>query len=388
MMVDAIQFEFATVTRVLFGAGTVRQLGGIAASLGKNILLVTNLPEVRAAPIIADLSTRGLRVVPLMIPGEPTVMLVASGVELSSEYGCDLIIGIGGGSAIDTGKAVAALTTNHGDIYDYLEVVGKGLPVSNQPIPMIAIPTTAGTGAEVTRNAVISVPEQRVKVSLRSPLMLPRLAIVDPELVYGLPPEITASTGLDALTQLIEPFVSVKANPLTDAICREGMKYIARSLRRAYETDDPVSREEMSLASLFGGLALANSGLGTVHGFASVLGGMYPVPHGVICARLLPHVMYVNLRAIEERMPQSPARSRYKEVAQILTGDIEADAPDGFAWVQRLCTQLGVSSLAGFDIPSDEIADIIEKTGKASSTKANPIQLTPEELRDIFEGYS
>jgi len=380
-----MQFEFATATRILFGAGTVSQLGEVAASIGKSILFTTNLPEARTAPILLGLSKRGLRVVPFVVAGEPTVRLVANGVELSREHGCDLVIGIGGGSAIDAGKAVAALTTNHGDIYDYLEIVGKGVPVCNQPVPMIAIPTTAGTGAEVTRNAVIGVPEHRVKVSLRSSLMLPRLALVDPELAYGLPPEITASTGLDALTQLIEPFVSVKANPLTDAICREGMRYITRSLRKAYETEDPVARQEMSLASLFGGLALANSGLGTVHGFASVLGGMYPVPHGVICARLLPYVMGANLRAIEVRMPESPARGRYKEVAQILTGDPKADAADGFAWVQRLCAQLEVSTLSDYDIPSDEIEDIIVKTGKASSTKANPIQLTPEELRDILK---
>jgi alcohol dehydrogenase class IV len=382
---NVIRFEFATATRILYGEGTTSQLGEIAASMGKSALFVTNLPEARTTPIIASISRWGVHVVPFIVSGEPTVTLVANGLELSNKNRCDLIIGIGGGSAIDTGKAIAVLTTNHGVIYDYLEVVGKGIPISIQPIPMVAIPTTAGTGAEVTRNAVIGVPEHRVKVSLRSPLMLPRLAIVDPELVSGLPSEITASTGLDALTQLIEPFVSVKANPLTDAICREGMMYIARSLCKAYETDDPVARQEMSLASLFGGLALANSGLGTVHGFASVLGGMFPIPHGVICARLLPYVMGANLCAIEERMPESPARSRYNEIAQILTGDKESNAIDGFAWVQRVCTQLRVSPLSNYNISPDDIEDIIEKTGKASSTKANPIQLTPEELRGILE---
>ena len=379
-----MQFEFATATRILFGVGRVKELGDIAASMGKNILFVSNLPEMRAAPIVSGLSTRGLRIVPLMITGEPGVSLVTKGSRLAIERGSDLVISIGGGSAIDTGKAIAALAANPGDIFDYLEVVGKGLPISSQPIPMIAIPTTSGTGAEVTRNAVISVPEQRVKVSLRSPLMLPRLAIVDPGLVFGLPPEITASTGLDALTQLIEPFVSKKANPLTDAICREGMRYIARSLYKAYETDDPVSRQEMSLASLFGGLALANAGLGAVHGFASVLGGMYPIPHGIICARILPDVMRANLQALETRMPESPALNRYNEVAQILTGTKEADAADGITWVQKLCTRLGVSPLSDYDILTDEIPEILEKTEKASSTKANPIQLTLEELRHIL----
>lgn len=380
-----MRFEFATATRILFGEGTASQLGEITASMGKSALFATNLPEAHITPIIADLTKWGVHVVPFMISGEPTVTLVVNGLELSNKYHCDLVIGIGGGSAIDTGKAISILTTNHGDIYDYLEVVGKSLPVSTLPIPMIAIPTTAGTGAEVTRNAVLGVPEHRVKVSLRSPLMLPRLAIVDPELVSGLPAEITASTGLDALTQLIEPFVSIKANPLTDAICREGMRYIARSLSKAYETDDPVSRQEMSLASLFGGLALANSGLGTVHGFAGVLGGMYPIPHGVICARLLPYVMDENLRALETRMLESPAWGRYKEVAQILNGDKEADPSDGIAWVKRICTNLGIPSMSKYDIHPDEIPVIIEKVRIASSTKANPIQLTPEELRAILE---
>ena len=380
-----MQFEFATATRIVFGDGMVGQLGTITASIGKRILFASNLPETITAPLLTDLNSSGVEVSPFLFTGEPTDTLVTGGVELSCKNGCDLVVGVGGGSAIDVGKAVAALTTNRGDIYEYLEVIGKGQPISNQPLPMIAIPTTAGTGAEVTRNAVIGIPEHRVKVSLRSPLILPRLAIVDPQLLYGLPPEITASTGLDALTQLIEPFISVKANPLTDAICREGMRYIARSLSKAYETDDPVSRQEMSLASLFGGLALANAGLGVVHGFASVLGGMYLIPHGVICARLLPNVMGANLHAIEARMPENPARGRYQEVAQILTGDLDADAADGFAWVQRLCTQLSVPSLSNYDIPSYEIPEIIDKTMKASSTKANPVQLTPEELRNILE---
>jgi len=380
-----MHFEFATAARILFGAGRVSELGGIAASMGQSILLVTNLPEVRTTPILLSLTRHGLREVPFMLASEPTVALIEDGVAISRRNGCDLVIGIGGGSAIDAGKAIAAMVTNHGDIYDYLEVVGRGLPITNQPIPMIAIPTTAGTGAEVTRNAVIGVPEHRVKVSLRSPLLIPKIALVDPELVSGLPPTITASTGLDALTHLIEAFVSVKANPLTDAICREGIRYVARSLRKAYESDDPIARREMSLAGLFGGLALANSGLGAVHGFASVLGGMYPIPHGVICARLLPYVMGANLHAIEEQMPESPARRRYQEIAQILAHDKEVDAAYGFAWVQRLCNQLDVSPLSDYNIPTGEIPVIIEKTSNASSTKANPIQLTPKELRDILE---
>jgi len=379
-----MQFEFATATRILFGAGTVRQLGGIAASIGKCILVVYNLPEARTAPVFNDLTARGLRVVPFAINGEPTVTIVAEGVKLADHNGCDLVVGFGGGSAIDGAKAVAALTTNPGDIYNYLEVIGKGLPITNQPIPIIAIPTTAGTGAEVTRNAVIGVPEYQMKVSLRSPLLLPKLAIIDPDLTVGLPPNITASTGLDALTQLIEAYVSIKANPLTDTICRGGIERVAHSLRKAYEVDDPCAREEMSLASLFGGLALANSGLGTVHGFASVLGGMYPAPHGAICSQLLPSVMEANLRALQARMPESQALRRYRDVAQIVTSTSDAGAVDGIAWVRMLCNQLHVSPLSVYGITSWDFPQIIEKTAQASSTKANPIQLTPDELREVL----
>ena len=380
-----MQFEFATATRLIFGAGILSQLGDIAISMGKSVFLTTNLPEERIAPIINYLTKRELNIVPYCIYGEPTRMLVADGVELARENLCDLVIGIGGGSAIDTGKAVAAMTTNLGDIYDYLEIVGKGLPITKQPIPMIAVPTTAGTGAEVTRNAVIGVPEHHVKVSLRHPWLLPKLALVDPELTYNLPPEVTASTGVDALTQLIEPFVSIKANPLTDAICREGMDLIAHALYKAFDADDPASREKMSMASLFGGLALANSGLGVVHGFASVLGGMYPIPHGVICARLLPYIMETNLYALQARMPDSPALRRYQEVARILTSNPDAEAADGIAWVHELCTLLNIPSLTDYRIGAQDFPTLIDKTSKASSTRANPIQLTHEELWSILK---
>jgi alcohol dehydrogenase class IV len=237
----------------------------------------------------------------------------------------------------------------------------------------------------VTRNAVLASPEHRVKVSLRSLHMLPRVALVDPELTYSLPPQVTASTGLDALTQLIEPFVSVRANPMTDAICREGLGRAARSLRPAYENGgDAAAREDMSLASLFGGLALANAGLGAVHAFASVIGGMFPAPHGAICARLLPHVMTINLRALEERMPESDALCRYDELAQILTGDHQATALDSVAWVRGLCETLRIPSLASYGITQDNWPVVIEKSAIASSMKANPIQLTPDELREIL----
>jgi alcohol dehydrogenase class IV len=297
-----------------------------------------------------------------------------------------LVIGFGGGSSLDAAKAIAILATHDGEVTDFLEVIGKGRSFSEPALPLLVIPTTAGSGAEVTRNAVIGSPEHRVKVSLRSLYMQPRVAIVDPELTYSLPPEITASTGMDALTQLIEPFLSNKATPLTDAVCREGMARAARSLRRVIEDGSDIeARRDMSLASLCGGLALANAKLGAVHGFAGVLGGMLSAPHGAICATLLPPVMAVNLAAIEQRERVNAVLVRYEEIARILTGDPSATAGDGLSWIRSLAEDLRIPALSGYGLKSEDFAEVIEKAAVASSMQGNPIRLTREELREILE---
>jgi alcohol dehydrogenase class IV len=297
-----------------------------------------------------------------------------------------LVIGFGGGSALDAGKAIAAMLTNDGDVLDYLEVIGGGKPLVRSPAPLLAIPTTAGTGAEVTRNAVLSSPEHRLKVSLRSPLMLPKVALVDPELTRDLPPALTASTGLDALTQLIEPYVSSRANPMTDALCMEGIGRVARSLRAAFENGRNASaREDMALASLFGGLALANAGLGAVHGLAGVIGGMFNAPHGAICAALLPQVMAANLAALGSRDSTNPALPRYEEVARLLTGRSSATASDGVGWVARLVSDLQIPMLGAYGLKSQHVTNLVEKAKNASSMKANPIVLTREELAAVVE---
>jgi alcohol dehydrogenase class IV len=330
------------------------------------------------------LSAQGIPFDEFHVHGEPTVDVVRAGTQAAK--GCDLVIGLGGGSVLDAGKAIAALGTNRGDIFDYLEVIGKGQPLIESSLPYIAIPTTAGTGTEVTRNAVIESPAHGVKVSLRSPMMLPNIALVDPELTYNLPPTITASSGLDALTQLIEPFVSVKANPMTDAICREGIHYAARSLRQAYHNSADISaREGMSLASLFGGMALANAALGAVHGFAGPLGGMLHAPHGAICAKLLPLVMEANLKALESRHAGHVAIDKYIEIAQIVTGNKNASAQDGVKWVSDLVSELNISPLSAHGMNESQIPEAVEKTLNASSYKGNPIALTERELIEILE---
>jgi alcohol dehydrogenase class IV len=238
-------------------------------------------------------------------------------------------------------------------------------------LPCIAIPTTAGTGSEVTRNAVLVSPDHGVKASLRHPWMLPSVALVDPALTVGVPAAITASTGLDALTQLIEPFLSVKANPMTDALCLEGVRRAARSLKRAWtDGDDLAAREDMALASLLGGLALANAGLGAVHGLAAPLGGLAPVPHGAACAALLPHVLEANLRASG---PGSPVWVKFQELAGLLTGNPGADAQDGLRWVQDLVTELRVPGLGRYGLSAADLDLIAERGLAASSMKANPV---------------
>jgi alcohol dehydrogenase class IV len=377
-------FEFATANRIIFGAGKLNELGKQIDGNAQRLLLVRGRSSDAIPRVREILSSLNIPFREFQIHGEPTIDVVREGIQAADD--CDMVIGLGGGSVLDTGKAIAALVTNPGDIFDYLEVIGKGQPLVNAPLPYIAIPTTAGTGAEVTRNAVIEAPEQNVKVSLRSPMMLPRLALVDPELTYDLPPEITASSGLDALTQLIEPFVSVKANPMTDAICREGLHRAARSLRRAYENgSDKEAREGMCLASIFGGLTLTNAALGAAHGFAGPLGGMLHAPHGVLCARFLPLVMEANIKALEARQPNHSALVRYVEIAQILTGEKDATAQAGVEWVSEMVSALNIPRLSAYGMSEENFPEAIEKTRKANSFKGNPIALDERELAEILE---
>jgi alcohol dehydrogenase class IV len=311
---------------------------------------------------------------------------VERGTKLARAEHCELVIGFGGGSALDAAKAIAAILANEGGLLDYVEIIGRGRPLTKSSAPFIAIPTTAGTGTEVTRNAVLASPEHKLKVSLRSPLMLARVAMIDPELTYDLPPTLTASTGLDALTQLIEPFVCNRANPMTDSLCIEGLRRAARSLRVAFSKgQDKDAREDMAVASLFGGLALANAGLGAVHGFAGPMGGSFSAPHGAICAALLPHVMAMNLRALRQRDPNGAALHRYDEVAWWLTGDSKAKADDGVKWVRALVADLKISRLGSFGIQRGHFAGLVARAANASSMKANPIVLTPEELTETLE---
>jgi alcohol dehydrogenase class IV len=376
-----MNFEFATATRIVFGPGAASRLGANVKSLGPLALVVTGRNPQRAENLLSNLSESGVSTVVYSVTGEPEISTVENGAALAKKEHCDFVIGFGGGSVIDAAKAVAAMMTNEGEVLDYLEIIGHGKALTQRSAPFIAVPTTAGAGAEVTRNAVLASPEHKVKVSLRSPHLLPLVAVIDPELTYDLPPALTATTGLDALTQLIEPYVCLRANPMTDGICVEGIQRASRSLHEAiFNGQNKAAREDMSVASLFGGLALANAGLGAVHGFAGPIGGSFPAPHGAICAALLPQVMAANLRALREREPASFALHRYFRIAALLTDNPHATADAGVEWVQKLVTDLSVPKLRDYGVREDHVADLVAKAANASSMKANPIGLTTEEL--------
>ena len=380
------RFEFATASRIVFGNDSIQQVPDLTAELGQRVLMVTGRNPNRSQ-VLKDLLTKaGRNVAPFEVASEPTVEVVTAGVELARSIDCDVVIAQGGGSVIDAGKAIAILKTHDGAVLDYLEVVGRGLPLTRPSTPFIAVPTTAGTGAEVTRNAVLSCTQHRVKASLRSPHLLPRAAVVDPALTRCLTPELTAATGMDALSQLIEPFVTKTRNPMTDLFCRDGIPRIARSLRQAWrEGSDACARSDMAMASLLGGLALANSGLGAVHGFAAPLGGMYSAPHGALCARLLPGVMRANVRALRRtREAAQDVLSRYQELARMLTGNEDAVVEDGLTWIEDLCLDLGIPSLSCYGVKVEELPLIIKKAMVASSMRGNPVVLEEAELNALL----
>jgi len=380
-----MQFEFVTSGRIVFGAGTIQRVSEFLGDFGSRLLVVGGKDSSRSRLLTEQLDKLSIERIEFRVAGEPTVELIDRGVRLARSFGATGVVGFGGGSVLDSAKAIAGLTTNMGEITDYLEVIGKGKPLATSALPLCAIPTTAGTGAEVTKNAVLGSPEHRVKVSLRSSILLPRVVLIDPETTVPLPPRVTASTGLDTLTQLIEPYVSTRANPIADAFCLSGIPRVAQGLPRAFcDGHDRSARSDMSLASLLGGMALANAGLGAVHGFAAPIGGMFDAPHGAVCAALLPHVMEMNIRALRRRLPDSIALRRYDALGPLLSNRTTAKADDAVKCVRELCRVLNVGGLGEFGIRDEHIKELVEKAQKANSMKANPILLEADELTEIL----
>jgi len=374
-------FEFATAGRIVAGAGRAAELPGMVAGLGSRVLVCTGADPARHGGLLAGL---GLPAVVVTVDAEPTVELARAGAAAAREHGADVVAAVGGGSVIDLAKAVAMLLGNGGDPLDYLEVIGSGRKITQPAAPCVAVPTTAGTGAEVTANAVLASPAHGLKASLRSPLMIPRVALVDPELTVSCPPRVTAASGLDALTQCLEPFVSVRANPLTDGLAREGLRRAAAGLRAAYaDGSDLGARADMAMCSLLGGIALANAKLGAVHGLAGVIGGTADVPHGVACAALLAPVAEANVRALRSGQPGGPALGRYAEAARLLTGESAASIGDGLTWIRETVSLLAIPGLAAFGIGPQHADDVAAKAARSSSMQGNPVALTHGELRAI-----
>lgn len=363
-------YSFLAPPEILFGRGQAGTLTRIAARFGRRPFVVTGASSfggLGLSGVASDLS----------VSGEPEVAGVDDGVRRAREAGADVVLGIGGGSVLDTAKAIAGVAPNDGSVRDYLEQVGDR-KLEKHPLPFIAVPTTAGSGSEATKNAVIRVADLKVKRSLRHDLLMPRVAIVDPDLSAAAPRPVAASAGLDALTHLIEGYVSSGANRMTDALALPGMRLAARGLR-ALAAGAPDA-ESMGLASLWGGMVLANAGLGAVHGLVAPLGGRCAIPHGIGCACLLVETMRANLEALRKRSPGSPALSRYTEVAGLLgAASFDAALDD----LRTLRASLGVKSLSALGLKAEDVAPIV-KSSRGGSMRFNPIELTDAELEGIL----
>ncbi|MFZ4825835.1 MAG: iron-containing alcohol dehydrogenase [Phototrophicaceae bacterium] len=376
-----MNFEFATTTRIIFGNGTLSRLGAEVAQVARRVLLITGGNPSRIQSVLHTLDSAGLACAVFSVSGEPTLTEALEGRERALAHQAQAVVAVGGGSVLDAGKAIAALATNRQHPLAYLEVIGQGQPLTERPLPFFAVPTTAGTGAEVTHNAVLKSPDHQRKVSLRDRKMSPIVALIDPTLTHSLPPSITASSGMDALTQVIEPYVSVSANPLTDALALHGVGIIARSIRQAYtHGTDEDARRDMALGSLIGGIALSNAKLGAVHGFAGVLGGMFPAPHGAICAILLPAVMQANIATLTAQ--DHPTRHKFTHLAQAILQ--RPDLTDLVEWVRGLVQDFDIPLLSAYGVTEADFDEIINQSLHASSMKGNPVPLERATLFHIL----
>jgi len=375
-----LNFQFATAQSIVFGSGSAKGLqGALEQRLQRPLLVCGSHPE-RWAGLLDGLGSAPR----LMVAGEPDIALALQGAALARREACDGVLALGGGAVLDAGKAVAALAANPGDPLRFLEVIGQGLPLEHAALPLIAVPTTAGTGSEATRNAVLTSPEHKLKVSLRHPSMLPALALVDPELCLGCPPALTAASGMDALVQVLEPYACIEPNPLTQGLAEQALGMAGQALRQAYlQGGDTSARTAMSFVSLAGGISLANARLGAVHGLASPLGGALGAPHGALCARLLPAVLAANISALAGQ--GEPALLRYDRAARLLCHDERARAQDLPAWANALARDLRIPRLAAWGLEPGQMQALCQAAARSSSMQGNPARLSQDQLQGILQ---
>ncbi|MGF1748057.1 iron-containing alcohol dehydrogenase [Vibrio cionasavignyae] len=376
-------FQFMTSSRIIFGEGALQSSLSIINQFGYSVLLVTGQDRQRAEPVIHYLHSQNMRYQHVAICGEPNITMVEETAIMGRRFKPDMVIAIGGGSVLDMGKALAAIIPNQGDVYDYVEVVGRNVPLKTKPIPMIAIPTTASTGAEVTKNAVLKSGQDKVKVSLRSPDMLPDVAIVDPVLTYGTDAYTSGRGAMDAFTHLMEAYVCGEPNPLTDMVCEEGLRRLSQSIISGCKQDNPKARADLSFAAMLGGMAITNAKLGAAHGLASALGGKITAPHSVITAQLAPHVMAENVKAAK-RAGRSDVLNRYRQIAQILTSRSDATIEDGIIWVTMILERLELPKLSDFGVCHTSFDVVAADAMKSVAIKGNPLPLTVDRLEHIL----
>ena len=371
-------FQLLLPGRILFGRGEAAKTAGLAAGFGPRVLLVHGRDAARAAWLRADLGRAGCEVHAVTCAQEPDLPMLEAALAGARAFAPDVVIGLGGGAVLDLAKALAGLIPATGAVLDHLEGVGLGLPLTRNPLPFLAVPTTSGTGAEATKNAVIDVPAERRKVSLRDDRMMARLAIVDPALTDGCPRAVTLASGLDALTQVIEPYLCNRSNPATDALSRAAIPMALEALPALMQGEDAGARDAMAWVSLSGGIALANAGLGAVHGLAGVIGGVTGAAHGAICGTLLPFVIAANRAAV----PQGPIADRLAEVDAMLSAAFGGGA--GSEALHRWSRHNGLPGLVALGLGAADHAAVAAAAAGASSMKANPVVLPDAVLRDIL----